>query len=51
MSLEWAKHEADRLIKKLVETEDNASIQYTKMCLDSALKAYELLIKDGHSGN
>ena len=51
MSLEWAKHEADRLIKKLVETEDNASIQYTKMCLDSALKAYELLIKCCHSGN
>ena len=51
MSLEWAKHEADRFLKSLTETEDNVSIQYTKMCLDSALKAYELLIKDCHSGN
>ena len=47
--LEWAKNEVALACKKDGVSDDQ--YQYAKLCFDSAMKAYESLIADNHSGN
>lgn len=42
----WAVEQCNDLVKAVGEEEQ----EYMRMCCDSALKAYESLIEDGHSG-
>lgn len=61
MSLKWAQNEVDLVVKyemaeeqKCAEIEgrpvDESGINYAEGCYMSALRAYEMLCKDGHSG-
>ena len=49
-ALERAKKEIDILIEQLKKSGDEMQVTYTSSCCDSALKAYECLAEDGHSG-
>ena len=46
---EWAKNEVE-LFKKSLNDADEFSSDYAKCCANSALKAFESLLEDGHSG-
>lgn len=50
-TLEWAKREAE-IACKSIETDDadDISVKYNQSCMASALKAFESLCGDGHSG-
>lgn len=50
-TLEWAKREVE-IACKSIETDDadDISVKYSQSCMTSALKAFESLCEDGHSG-
>lgn len=50
-TLEWAKREVE-IVCKSIETDDadDISVKYNQSCMASALKAFESLCEDGHSG-
>lgn len=47
---EWARHEVELACKRENPNWDGKSFDYGCSCYQSALKAYELLMDDGHSG-
>lgn len=48
--LDWAYNEIDIAIKKENPDWDGKSFDYDILCYKSALKAYESMLSDGHSG-
>ena len=47
---DWAKQEIELAIKSADEHEDDAELGYTRLCFESAYKAFECLLDDNHSG-
>lgn len=50
MVLHWAKREVEEAIKREREDKPESEWDYGVACYESALKAYEALISDNHSG-
>ena len=48
--LEWAKKEIEIAKKREKEDDQEGVFNYGAMCYASALRAFESLAKDGHSG-
>ena len=47
----WAKKEVELAINEAVKSgSDTSSAHYMSECLNSALKAFNSLLEDGHSG-
>ena len=46
--MEWAENEIRIALAR--ENENDSFYEYIKACHESALKAYESLLEDGHSG-
>lgn len=44
------ENEVDLYLKEVAKSGDKMDYDYSKLCCDSAVKAYKSLLKDGHSG-
>lgn len=48
--LDWAKREIELVCRRRDEKDSDPELDYFQACCESALKAYQSLLEDGHSG-